>query len=136
MLLNADSSSIEFLTELAACAGFFNGEGGTTAHNRTIGHREYVYISMHFSQTGEDGEDILVRCNHALGGIGEIYGPYPNGHRKDGSEKDPAYQLYIYGFEKIQAAIAMMWPWLSGVKKQQYLKVVERKDYVDARRSS
>lgn len=104
--------------ELAWAGGFFSGEGYTGLKTRNSTHwKRYPNIAI--SQAG-DGEE-LHRFNNAIGNIGKIYGPYgPYGE----NTRCPLRQFRIGGFEKVQAIITMLWPFLSTAKQEQASKVL------------
>jgi hypothetical protein len=92
--------------EIAWAAGFFDGEGSTLLSKK-------YQVSLSIGQSGDEAPPILERMNHALGALGTVRGPYVRGTHK------PAYVLSIVGFERTQAVIAMMWPWLTQPKRDQ-----------------
>lgn len=65
----------------------------------------------------------VTRFGAALG-IGRLYEssthrPYHPEHWK------PYYRWQLHGFEEVQAAMAMLWPWLSEFKRQQLVQAVK-----------
>lgn len=86
--------------ELAWAGGLFAGEGCFTRIN--------VYPSGIRAQLDMTEEDVIQRFQAAVG-IGKVYGPY--------SRKNPkgkaSWVWYAGGFEKLQATLAMLWPWLN-----------------------
>lgn len=93
--------------ELAWAAGFFDGEGSTFADPRP--------------RLGVSQNDLFVleRFRDAIG-MGTI-----SVHDKVyGRAKKPVHQLRVNGWRAVQAAIAMLWPWLSPIKKAQATKVL------------
>lgn len=91
--------------ELAWAAGLFDGEGwvGPINKRREIGIR-----------VGQVDRRVLDRFAAAVG-VGTIYGPY--------RLKRSVQSIYVYhagGFHRTQAVMAMLWRWLSPVKRQQY----------------
>lgn len=98
--------------ELAWAAGFFDGEGCTHVHNiRRKTGKHYKYAAISVGQTDESRESLL-RLQALFGGT--IY-----------RHKDVNHQLRIHGYEKVQAAVAMMWPWLGTIKREQAARVLE-----------
>lgn len=93
---------------LAWAAGFFDGEGSTL-----LSKRHQLTISV--AQSGDEGRLILERFNQSVGGIGKVKGPYTT----KGPTHKPVYVFGVYGFEKVQAIIAMLWPWLTEPKRRQ-----------------
>ena len=99
--------------ELAWAAGFYDGEGTTVV----CGDR----IRVGATQATSDGgpPSVLLRFQAAVG-IGVVRGPYfPPGNRR------PQWQWYAYG-DNAHAAIGRLWPFLTDVKRNQYLGVCER----------
>lgn len=97
---------------LAWAAGFFDGEGHVRASLQPNGRVSSPSISIEQTKS----PNLLKKFNHATGNLGAIAGPYkitnPNGN--------PHWRLNIHGFEKIQAILAMLWPWLGRIKKEQF----------------
>lgn len=92
--------------EIAWAAGFFEGEG-------CISPRRDGTITVSIGQNWENVESLRRFCD-ALG-IGSLYGPYVRtGYR-------PYGQVHLHSFEYAQAVIAMLWPWLSRSRKDQYV---------------
>lgn len=92
--------------ELAWAAGFFDGEG----HSRA-GSRERSGMCLRITR---NDSEVLYRFKNALLGMGSILGPYK---RKNGGSDFFEYSLT--GGYKVQAAIAMLWPFLGSIKKRQ-----------------
>lgn len=105
--------------ELAWAAGFFDGEGSTVIHRHG---RDMPSIGLSISQS--TGPALLLRFQRAAGGLGLVAGPYAT---KGGL---PVHQFRTYGFTKVQAIVAMLWPWLGDVKRAQ---AVSRLDELAAR---
>jgi hypothetical protein len=106
---------------LAWAAGFFDGEGSvhvTYAWTRKDGTQGCT-IQTALSQSGESAPNVLRRFQDALGGLGKIYGPYPPAK----NQRLVRYQWEANGFAKTQAAMAMLWSWLSEPKKQKATEV-------------
>ena len=98
--------------DLAWAAGFFDGEG-TTCATRHVG-RTQRYLKVSVTQIHRE---TLERFRESVGGLGAIYGPY--------STKSGVFDQFLWrvsGYEESQAAIAMMWPWLTPVKRQQAME--------------
>lgn len=112
--------------ELAWAAGFFDGEGHVALRRR--GNWRELVLSV--SQSGQSGRVILERMQRALGGLGKIGGPWiPK------RANLPVYRLDMRGYVDVQASIALMWRWLSDVKRAQAsAAMVNCRDYF-ARRS-
>jgi hypothetical protein len=90
--------------DLAWLAGFFDGEGCCRSY---VNHGRY---SIQISVTQAHPE-VLERCKR-ITGLGSVVGPYP-------TKNKPLYYWRIYGFEKVQAVIALMWDWLGTQKREQ-----------------
>lgn len=94
--------------QLAWAAGFFDGEG----HAGYWEQKGYGHIHLALSQSGD--HRVLDRFIAALG-FGAVSGPYKQGRTR----RRPVYRLTYHSFETAQAAIAILWQWLSPVKRQQ-----------------
>lgn len=109
MTLPSDPVSV-VRKQLAWAAGLFEGDGCVLAAGRR--HE----LSLHVTQAGsrEAPPDVLRRFRMAVGGIGYVRGPFKvKGRRK------PKWRYFASGFEAVQAVLAMLWPWLGPVKRQQ-----------------
>lgn len=97
--------------ELAWAGGFYTGEGwtGSTVINKTKANPDR-HVRMAVSQVERAP---LERFRNAVQ-LGKIRGPYPAG-----KGARPISQWIVGSFEETQAAIAMLWPWLSPVKQEQ-----------------
>lgn len=96
--------------ELAWAAGFFDGEGHVSFNHRKNTRSKG---GLRFTVAQAD-RAVLDRMQRALG-IGRVKGPY-------GPYKTQTKPFWIYmvgSFEEVQAAIAMMWSFLSPVKRAQ-----------------
>ena len=92
--------------ELAWAAGFFDGEGGT-----------YIYRSRRLTLTiSQIHPEVLHRFKDAIGGLGFFGGPYV---KRTQPTAQPWWQFRTSRFEHVQAIIAMLWPFLSSVKREQ-----------------
>ena len=92
--------------ELAWAAGFFDGEG----HVRC---RRSNTTKQLILQVNQVGRETLDRLRQTVG-FGTVDGPYQNGTQVN---RSPHYKYWVCNFEHVQAAIALMWPWLSSPKK-------------------
>lgn len=107
--------------ELAWAAGFFDGEGCTRAGRwYTVTGLERTTPTISIGQALSEGEaipEVLLRFKAAVGNIGRIRGP----HRRTRLGKLCKSQCTYgtAGFQNVQAVIAMLWPWLSPVKRAQ-----------------
>ena len=90
---------------LAWAAGFFDGEG-------------YVGLShTNFSvRVSQKSPEVLHTFRDAIG-FGTV------------GKAGTVYQYYVYGFEKVQAVMALLWSWLSLDSKAKFLRAME--DEVD-----
>jgi hypothetical protein len=70
-------------------------------------------LSIHISNTDEE---MLGRFLEVVG-MGHIGGPYDQ--TKYYATGKPIFKYSLYSFEKVQAVIAMLWPWLCGYRKEQ-----------------
>lgn len=97
------------LEELAWAAGLFDGEG-TTIAKRDVRRPDRFQLQVTVPQCGRDGlPEVLVRFHRAVLGMGVI----------DAPNKYSMYRWRARGFVDGQAAVAMLWPFLSGVKRGQ-----------------
>jgi hypothetical protein len=93
---------------LAWAAGFFDGEGSF------ITVRDGGHIGCMVS-VGQTDDEPLHKFMAVFNGIGAVNGPYA---RAKPNER-PMFYYTVRGFEKVQAIMAMMWPFLCGPKKRQ-----------------
>lgn len=98
--------------ELAWAAGFFDGEGTTTASGSNP-------FSVNL-QVPQCHEEALRRFKKAVGGLGKIYGPFA----PSGLGKKPEWRYRLWGFEQVQAVIAMLWSFLGTPKREQATRVL------------
>lgn len=106
--------------ELAWAAGFFDGEGSTYA--RKVKGYAYLVLSVHQVEL-----ENLQKFQRALGMRGVINGPYGGPKRVS-----PIYQWTSCTFEDSQAVMAMLWPFLTTPKREQYkaaLKTVKENPF-------
>jgi hypothetical protein len=97
------------LEELAWAAGLFDGEG-TTIAKQDARRPDDVQPQMTVPQCGRDGvPEVLIRFQRAVFGLGVIDGPHG----------DSMYRWRARGFVDGQAALALLWPFLGGVKRAQ-----------------
>ena len=105
-------------TELAWAAGFFDGEGCTYFRymkTRKDGSK-YYYPAFAVGQANDEPLNRLAKTFP----FGHMTGPY----RPYARSKKMHWKFYLWGFQHVQAAIAMMWPWLTEVKRKQATKVL------------
>ena len=93
---------------LAWAAGFFDGEG-----NAQLNKKSYPRV-----QINQLDREVLDRFTEAVG-VGKVYGPYQHN-----SHKNSYFQYQVNGFERVQAVMAMLWPWLGSAKRSQFAAVL------------
>lgn len=109
-------------TELAWAAGFFDGEGTTSCYRRTSAYgkkKKYPILKM---QVVQAEPTTLERFREALGGMGLLYGPYQMPSHKGKT----TYYYSIHRQDDVQAAMLLLWPYLSGVKRKQIESAIEK----------
>jgi hypothetical protein len=92
--------------ELAWAGGLFEGEGCFSV-NRDKRGRGYIYPVAAVEMTDEDS----VRRFAAAVGFGVVNGPYAHWAKKQ------SWRWQAFGFERTQALLAMLWPWL-GIRRR------------------
>lgn len=102
--------------ELAWCAGFFDGEGYVGVARRIKPKpngqsRGFARGQILISQVDRR---VLDRFQRAVG-VGKVFGPYLRVQERH----QPFYMFRARGCENIQAIVAMLWEWLSPVKREQ-----------------
>lgn len=107
-LIEQNARCLDF-DELAWAAGFFDGEGSTVA--RTDAARpDYRQLQVTVPQAGADGRpEVLLRFRRAVLGMGRFDSPNPEG----------VHRWRSRGFEDGQATVALLWRFLSPVKRAQ-----------------
>lgn len=91
---------------LASAAGLFNGDGSINVSKPQKGKQGQLTLEV--SQRRDP--EVLYHFKLAVLGLGGVYGPYGK------------YDDYLFtsrNFEEVQAIVAMLWPWLSSVKRAQ-----------------
>jgi hypothetical protein len=100
--------------ELAWAAGFFDGEGHISSrpHKSSRYNARSHRLILHVAQVPREPLDRLQR---ALGGMGHmrLYTP------PEWKRSQPIWSLTVGRWTDIQAAVAMLWPYLSGPKREQ-----------------
>jgi len=95
--------------ELAWAAGFFDGEGSVSlVHSKTRISRGIV-LSI-----GQTNPGVLTRFKDSVG-VGRVHGPYP----PTTSNRKPTWRFLASSYKDVQAIVAMMWPWLDPIKRNQ-----------------
>jgi hypothetical protein len=93
--------------ELAWAAGFFDAEGSTHLDRH---HNDRPVVAV-----GQRERQVMDRFQAAVG-LGAVE------FRRDRGK--PKYTWRVGGFEKSQAVMAMLWPFLDVVKREQFLRVM------------
>lgn len=102
--------------EMAWAAGFFDGEGHVGSHVGRLRGR-YVRRDLQIAISQTDRQ-VLDRFRESVGGIGRVGGPFVRSYRNPNERDVYAYQ--VGRFEYVQAICAMLWQWLSPVKRAQF----------------
>ncbi len=102
---------------LAWAAGFFDGEGCFNTHKRAKAD-SHKYVAT----LGQVDRRALDRF-HQIVQLGKIYGPF-GPYSNQFTNAKPHYRLDIYGFEQVQALLALMWTWLGPVKREQAKRIL------------
>ena len=97
--------------DLAWAAGLFDGEGSVGFY-KYPGHGGSQF-KLNITQYHPE---VLIRFHRAVGGIGKVVGPRIGHNGKD------RWDFRATSFQNVQAVIAMIWPWLSSPKRNQYTK--------------
>lgn len=110
--------------DLAWAAGFLDGEGYFGmhyTHGRPTDKRLYGQPMIEAAQVDRR---VLDRLQKTLQ-MGKVRGPY----QKKKASYSESYLFQLWGFESTQTAIALLWPWLSPVKREQAATVL--KEYLE-----
>lgn len=108
--------------ELAWAAGFIDGEGSFYRQNVSSQLRPNRPGRPRF-EIGQVDYYVLYRLQVALPFGARVLGPYCN--KKDATSKaSPIYVYQVSGFENVQALLALVWTWLSPVKREQAKSVL------------
>jgi len=103
-----------WLIEIAWAAGFFDGDGwiGIYRPKRAVKYPSQALPHLQLTFTQADRQ-VLDRFRNAVG-VGKVYGPY-------GPYKQPRSPMWVYRAEwlQAQAVAAMLWKFLSPVKRRQ-----------------
>lgn len=102
--------------DLAWLAGFWDGEGCVTSMN-TVHAKNYPVFTV--SQAGGEGKELCQRVARIAGVRASVSGPHTG---RTGTS--PAWKVRISGHERVQAVVAMCWPWLSRTKREQATRVL------------
>lgn len=104
---------------LAWVAGLMDGEAHFRLnfnHDKPTSKRKYSVPQLVISQIDRQ---ILDKTQSILQ-LGKVYGPYKT--KKE--HHSPFYTFQVAGFEKFQAMLALVWLWLSPVKRNQAKQVL------------
>lgn len=104
-----DECSMFKREELAWAAGFFDGEGNV--HYHKTGNVEITI--------GQIDKEVLQRFMSSVG-VGYVYGPYIPKNKN----WNPVYYYKVSGWVKCQHVMAVLWSWLSTIKKEQFRSTV------------
>lgn len=119
-------------TEHAWAAGFLDGEGCFAAYKGDGSVRLQL-------QADQNDPEVLVRLFYALGRVGKVYGPYRRpGTLASGAPANPRWCWRVWRPTEIRDTVSLLWPYLSQVKRDQYLEAEtryrsENPDFVGAR---
>lgn len=101
--------------EIAWAGGLWEGEGCFSirhAPNRNPSKQGWVSANAVIQMTDEDTIRRLARIMDGAGLVARVEGPIL--HR---GNRQPTWRWRLNGFERVQALIAMLWPWL-GVRRR------------------
>lgn len=98
--------------DLAWAAGFLEGEGSFRVGRSTKNKRIYKVLDVSAVQVEREPLEKML----SIFPFGKIYGPYT--HSGKGTRL-PHYRFVANRFERAQAVIAAVWPWLSTKRKAQ-----------------
>ena len=113
--------------ELAWAAGFVDGEGTFSCKMHDTASSRKGYPTFAIQQTGSlIALDRFAKVIEDAGVPVKRYGPY--GPYKNNLGTRPHYRVEAYGFEKVQAIAALLWTWLSAIKREQIVSVLYTKE--------
>lgn len=95
---------------LAWAAGFFDGEGSTCVMRGKGRNGWGICLTIQ-----QNNRSTLERFAAIIGGDPPIYGPYVYKMKK----VNPRYDLRIYGLDRVNKALGLLWPWLGDEKREQ-----------------
>jgi hypothetical protein len=102
--------------QLAWAAGFFEGEGCIGLNHTSGKQRPQLVLSV-----GQVDPWPMERFVEAVG-----IGASRYVETRWAPTQQNVYRYRIVSFEKVQAVVAMLWPWLSPRRKQQYRTMLAR----------
>jgi hypothetical protein len=110
--------------ELAWAAGFFDGEGHISYHEtvrrrrgNTYHSRALVFMVVQTGKPGDEPPHVLTRFQNAVGGLGVVEGPIR--WKNMPAHWTSRWQFRPNNWTETQAMIAMLWRWLSPIKRTQ-----------------
>ena len=104
---------------IAWCAGLFDGEGSTylLKHGSHAGH---VVIETAITQSSFDGRPQVLERFRNIVSSGKVYGPYDTG-----PHWAPVYRWKAHRRREIEQMLALLWPQLGAVKREQALAAMK-----------
>ena len=100
--------------EIAWAGGLFEGEGSVhIRRDRRANRKGQAILRL---SIGMCDQGPLERFQHAIGGLGTMFGPYAKAKHPTWK---PIYLWQTEKFEHAQAVIAMLWPWLDTRRREQ-----------------
>jgi hypothetical protein len=110
-------------TELAWASGLFDGEGSLSLSGPADKSRRFV--NMEIPQASSSGiPETLLRFHDVIRG-GAIGGPYPPGSKWS---RLPRYRWQAGGRHQVSSVLALLWPYLATVKRDQALRLLPHLD--------
>jgi hypothetical protein len=107
--------------ERAWAAGFFDGEGCVSVRrDKSIKHLSGRYPVLSINQTDPK---VLERFQNAVGGIGNIRGPY--NYLSYNKKTKPQWAYAANGLQCVQTVVGSIWKHLGVVKRAQFTRVME-----------
>jgi len=104
--------------ELAWAAGFYGGDGTTSAGLNIAGGPGYRTLKAGIPQAAFEGgvPPVLTRFHAAVGGAGAVRGPYV---LKNPWSRLPQFVWSISGIRGVELILELIWPWLDEAKRDQ-----------------
>lgn len=99
-------------SDVAWCAGLFDGEGSTSLLKTQ--RDRYTYVRMSVSQKYPE---VLEKFQKTMG-VGKIYK----------SNKREIYSYDVYKQQDVEEVLNKLWPYLSEIKKKQALEAFRRQE--------
>lgn len=106
--------------EIVWSAGFFDGEGHIGIHRG--GHSQGPWKRTDLYLTISQCDRYVLDRFHSAVGVGKVTGPFVRSYRNP-NERDVFY-YQLTRFEHVQAVVAMLWDFLSPVKRNQAFTVL------------